>query len=92
MSLSFIAVAMIVVHHSRGVLWLTPDFLRHFALDQAVLFFFVLSGFILTYVCLSKVERAIIRKEVLYRYICTHLAKPLCHVLNPVRNIPALVL
>lgn len=49
-SLRFIAVAMIVVHHSRGVLWLTPDFLSHFALDHAVSFFFVLSGFVLTYV------------------------------------------
>jgi peptidoglycan/LPS O-acetylase OafA/YrhL len=49
-SLRFIAVAMIVVHHSRGVLWLTNDDLRHFALDQAVSFFFVLSGFVLTHV------------------------------------------
>jgi len=49
-SLRFIAVAMIVVHHSRGVLWLTPDFLSHFVLDHAVSFFFVLSGFVLTYV------------------------------------------
>lgn len=47
-SLRFIAAAMIVVHHSRGVLWLTQD--RNFALDQAVSFFFVLSGFVLTYV------------------------------------------
>lgn len=49
-SLRFIAVAMIVVHHSRGVLWLTPENLKHFALDQAVSFFFVLSGFVLAYV------------------------------------------
>ena len=47
-SLRFIAAAMIVVHHSCGVLWLTGD--RHFALEQAVSFFFVLSGFVLTYV------------------------------------------
>ena len=49
-SLRFIAVAMIVVHHSRGVLWLTPDILDHFVLDHGVSFFFVLSGFVLTYV------------------------------------------
>ncbi|MEW6068863.1 MAG: acyltransferase [Nitrospirota bacterium] len=49
-SLRFLAAAMIVVHHSRGVLWLTPDHLKHWALDQAVSFFFVLSGFVLTYV------------------------------------------
>lgn len=49
-SLRFIAAAMIVVHHSRGVLWLPKDLFQHYALDQGVSFFFVLSGFILTYV------------------------------------------
>jgi peptidoglycan/LPS O-acetylase OafA/YrhL len=45
--LRFIAAAMIVVHHSRA---LFGEPLRHFALNQGVAFFFVLSGFILTYV------------------------------------------
>lgn len=49
-SLRFIAVAMIVLLHSSGVLWLGPGQLGHFALAQGVSFFFVLSGFILTYV------------------------------------------
>ena len=48
-SLRFIAATMIVIHHSRGVLWLSPSSFDSPALDQAVSFFFVLSGFILTY-------------------------------------------
>jgi peptidoglycan/LPS O-acetylase OafA/YrhL len=49
-SLRFIAASMIVVHHSRGVLWLGTDSAKSLVLDQGVCFFFVLSGFILTYV------------------------------------------
>jgi peptidoglycan/LPS O-acetylase OafA/YrhL len=49
-SLRFFGAAAIVIHHSRGTLWLTPENLNHFALDQAVSFFYVLSGFVLTYV------------------------------------------
>ena len=67
-SLRFIAVAMIVVHHSRGVLWLTPDFLGHFALDQAVSFFFVLSGFVLTYVYPRLSEPSSVQKFYIARF------------------------
>jgi peptidoglycan/LPS O-acetylase OafA/YrhL len=67
-SLRFIAVAMIVVHHSRGVLWLTPDFLNHFALDQAVSFFFVLSGFVLTYVYPRLIGPSPIKKFYIARF------------------------
>ena len=49
-SLRFAAATLIVVHHSRGKFGLPPDMLEPFALDQGVAFFFVLSGFILTYV------------------------------------------
>jgi peptidoglycan/LPS O-acetylase OafA/YrhL len=49
-SLRFFAAAMIVLLHSCGVLWLSPGILEHFALAQAISFFFVLSGFILTYI------------------------------------------
>lgn len=48
-SLRFIAASMIVIQHLKGVIWLSQDFLPHFVLTQAVSFFFVLSGFILTY-------------------------------------------
>jgi peptidoglycan/LPS O-acetylase OafA/YrhL len=53
-SLRFIAASMIVVHHSRGMLWLTPDTFKNIPLDHAVSFFFVLSGFVLTHVYLSR--------------------------------------
>jgi peptidoglycan/LPS O-acetylase OafA/YrhL len=56
-SLRFFGAAAIVVHHSRGMLWLTPEDLNHFSLDQAVSFFYVLSGFVLTYVY-PKIENA----------------------------------
>jgi peptidoglycan/LPS O-acetylase OafA/YrhL len=49
-SLRFIAAGMIVIHHSRGNFGLPADIGGRFLLDQAVSFFFVLSGFILTYV------------------------------------------
>ncbi len=48
-SLRFFAATMIVVHHSKGVLWVSKDFFPHLLLNQGVSFFFVLSGFILTY-------------------------------------------
>ncbi len=48
--LRFAAAAMIDVHHSRRVLWLSPAFLRAVSLQCGVSFFFVLSGFILTHV------------------------------------------
>ena len=49
-SLRFIAAALIVVHHLRGVFGVPQDVWEPFALDNGVGFFFVLSGFILTYV------------------------------------------
>jgi peptidoglycan/LPS O-acetylase OafA/YrhL len=49
-SLRFVAAAMIVVHHSSGHFGIRHDFSGRLVLDQAVSFFFVLSGFILTYV------------------------------------------
>lgn len=48
-SLRFFAAAMIVVHHIQGRFGL-PEFFPGAALGQGVSFFFVLSGFILTYV------------------------------------------
>ena len=50
-ALRFVAAFMIVLHHSRGVS-LLPTNTAFFGLElyQAVAFFFVLSGFILTYV------------------------------------------
>lgn len=47
-SLRFFAAAMIVVHHAieRGM---GPQWASHFALGQGVSFFFVLSGFVLSY-------------------------------------------
>lgn len=49
-SLRFIAAALIVVHHLRGTFGVPQDVWEPFALDNGVAFFFVLSGFILTYV------------------------------------------
>jgi peptidoglycan/LPS O-acetylase OafA/YrhL len=49
-SLRFIAAALIVVHHSRGSFGFPIDLWEPFSLDNGVSFFFVLSGFILTYV------------------------------------------
>ena len=48
-SLRFMAAAMIVIHHSKGIICLSKNFLPHVVLGQGVSFFFVLSGFILTY-------------------------------------------
>lgn len=47
--LRFIAAFAIVIHHSRG-LFFTPEALAPYPLDIGVSLFFVLSGFILTYV------------------------------------------
>jgi peptidoglycan/LPS O-acetylase OafA/YrhL len=49
-SMRFVAAGMIVIHHSRGQFGIPVDIAGRFLLDQAVSFFFVLSGFILTYV------------------------------------------
>jgi peptidoglycan/LPS O-acetylase OafA/YrhL len=49
-SLRFFAAAMIVIHHSVGLFGLSKENYPSFALDQAVSFFYVLSGFILAYV------------------------------------------
>ena len=49
-SLRFFAVAMIVVYHCQGAFGQTYNIANFFTLNQAVSFFFVLSGFILVYV------------------------------------------
>jgi hypothetical protein len=49
-SLRFFAAALIVLHHSRGRFGFSENLLYPFQPDQAVSFFFVLSGFILVYV------------------------------------------
>lgn len=49
-SLRFIAAAMIVLGHCHGEFGRTSRIAEYFALNQAVSFFFVLSGFILVYV------------------------------------------
>lgn len=49
-SLRFFAAAMIVIVHSRGAFGISPTWGGNFDFVQAVSFFFVLSGFILTYV------------------------------------------
>lgn len=48
-SLRFFAAAMIVVQHAAGHFGVFKDLAKNYALDQGVSFFFVLSGFILTY-------------------------------------------
>jgi peptidoglycan/LPS O-acetylase OafA/YrhL len=49
-SLRFIAAVLIVIEHSAGRFGLPTDLASNLVLDQAVSFFFILSGFILTYV------------------------------------------
>jgi peptidoglycan/LPS O-acetylase OafA/YrhL len=48
-SLRFFAAAMIVIQHSASYFHIWEDFSKTFTLIQGVTFFFVLSGFILTY-------------------------------------------
>lgn len=48
-SLRFFAAAMIVIQHSASYFHIWEDFTKTFTLIQGVTFFFVLSGFILTY-------------------------------------------
>jgi peptidoglycan/LPS O-acetylase OafA/YrhL len=48
-SLRFVAAALIVLHHSQGQFGFRPGWFWPFELSQAVTFFFVLSGFILTH-------------------------------------------
>jgi peptidoglycan/LPS O-acetylase OafA/YrhL len=67
-SLRFFAAAMIVLLHSCGVLWLRPGQLGHFALSQGVSFFFVLSGFILTYVYPQFNETLTVKRFYLARF------------------------
>jgi peptidoglycan/LPS O-acetylase OafA/YrhL len=49
-SLRFFAASLIVIHHSQGLFGIPNDINRYFPTYQAVSFFFVLSGLILTYV------------------------------------------
>ncbi len=49
-SLRFFAASLIVLHHSKGLFGVDGDLSEIFPTYQAVSFFFVLSGFILTYV------------------------------------------
>ena len=49
-ALRFFAAAMIVLHHSQNSFGLSNNFFVSWQLGQGVSFFFVLSGFILTYV------------------------------------------
>lgn len=60
--LRFIAAAMIVVHHSRGVLGIPDSFLPGISLQTGVSFFFVLSGFILAYVYPELSDRGSVRR------------------------------
>lgn len=55
--LRFVAAAMIVIHHSRGVFGIPQTFLPGISLQHGVSFFFVLSGFILTYAYPSLPDR-----------------------------------
>jgi peptidoglycan/LPS O-acetylase OafA/YrhL len=48
-SLRFVAAAMIVLHHLRGLFGVPQNVGDPFVLDHGVAFFFVLSGFVLTY-------------------------------------------
>lgn len=52
-SLRFFAAAMIVLGHCHGEFEKTNRIAEIFALNQAVSFFFVLSGFILAYVIIA---------------------------------------
>jgi peptidoglycan/LPS O-acetylase OafA/YrhL len=49
-SLRFFAAALIVIGHSKGLFGIPTGWLDRLPTDQGVTFFFVLSGFILTYV------------------------------------------
>src|SRR5690242_19654398 len=49
-SLRFVAAALIVLGHSQGTFGIPKDAWAPFVMSQGVSFFFVLSGFILTYV------------------------------------------
>ena len=49
-SLRFFAVTLIVLHHSIGHFDIFRETLGPFALDHAVSYFFILSGFVMVYV------------------------------------------
>lgn len=67
-SLRFIAATMIVVHHSRSMLWLSVDDFRGIPLDHAVSFFFILSGFVLAYKY-PRLDRASVARFYLARFV-----------------------
>jgi peptidoglycan/LPS O-acetylase OafA/YrhL len=81
-SLRFFAAAMIVLLHSQGYFGAIAP-LRRFTLTQGVCFFFVLSGFILTYAYPSLDRRGVQRFLVsrLARIVPLHLAAMLLYVL-----------
>lgn len=69
-SLRFFAAAMIVLLHSKGQIFFTESSLAHWALNGGVPFFFVLSGFILSYVYPS-----IKGKDELKRFYAARIAR-----------------
>jgi peptidoglycan/LPS O-acetylase OafA/YrhL len=81
-SLRFFAAAMIVLFHSQGYFGAIAP-LQRFTLTQGVCFFFVLSGFILTYAYPSLDGRGVQRFLVsrLARIVPLHLAALLLYVL-----------
>ena len=69
-SLRFFAAAMIVLHHSVGSFGIEKTIQKHFPTDQAVSFFFVLSGFILTFV-----YRTLVGKKEVGRFLLARFAR-----------------
>ncbi len=68
--LRFLAAAMIVIHHSRGVLAIPKSFLAGVSLEHGVSFFFVLSGFILAHV-----YRELPDHRAVARFFCARFAR-----------------
>lgn len=56
-ALRFFAALCVVLHHMKGHFGLGSQFLEPFALDQGVSFFFVLSGFILSFVYGARLQK-----------------------------------
>jgi peptidoglycan/LPS O-acetylase OafA/YrhL len=81
-ALRFFAAAMIVMLHAQGYFGTVPLF-AHFVLTQGVCFFFVLSGFILTYAYPALDRRGTVRFLVarLARIMPLHLLTLLLYVL-----------
>lgn len=67
-SLRFFAVVMIVLHHSVGHFGVIREMVHPFALDHAVSFFFIMSGFVLTYVYGDLHGRAACRRFFIARF------------------------